>query len=58
MINLIPFDGYEFVPGGVCASKGFVAGGLHWRIQEKSDQKCLAMIYSKTPAGRRHVHSK
>ena len=49
MIKLIPFDGYEFVPGGVCAPKGFVAGGLHCGIRKNQTKKDLAMIYSKVP---------
>ncbi len=49
MIKLIPFDGYKFVPGGVCAPKGFVAGGLHCGIRKNQTKKDLAMIYSKVP---------
>lgn len=38
------------VNGGVCAAKGFTAGGVHCGIRKNRTKKDLAMIFSKTPA--------
>jgi len=35
------------VAGGVCAAKGFLAGGIRCGIKESSSKKDLALIYSK-----------
>ena len=35
------------VTGGVCAPKGFLAGGIRCGIKESSQKKDLALIYSK-----------
>jgi len=37
------------VSGGVCAAKGFLAGGMRCGIKESSRKKDLALIYSKEP---------
>ncbi|MEG2859311.1 MAG: bifunctional glutamate N-acetyltransferase/amino-acid acetyltransferase ArgJ [Clostridia bacterium] len=34
----------QTIPGGVCAPKGFVAGGLHCGIRKNKDKKDLAVI--------------
>lgn len=35
----------KFVPGGVCASKGFYANGVHCGIRKNKDKRDLALIY-------------
>ncbi|MFV0401380.1 MAG: bifunctional glutamate N-acetyltransferase/amino-acid acetyltransferase ArgJ [Oscillospiraceae bacterium] len=37
------------VNGGVCAPKGFSAGGVHCGIAKKADKKDLALIFSEQP---------
>lgn len=37
------------VNGGVCAPKGFVAGGIYSGIRKNPNKKDLALIYSKVP---------
>ena len=37
------------VSGGVCAPKGFQAGGIHCGIKAKSKKRDLALIYSEKP---------
>ena len=37
------------IEGGVCAPKGFVAGGLHCGVRKNKDKKDLAMIACETP---------
>ena len=38
------------IPGGVCAPKGYTAGGIYCGIRKRNDKNDLAMIFSKTPA--------
>ncbi len=37
---------YQFVEGGVCAAKGFLASGVHCGIRKNQTKKDLALIYS------------
>ncbi|MBE7025883.1 MAG: bifunctional glutamate N-acetyltransferase/amino-acid acetyltransferase ArgJ, partial [Ruminococcaceae bacterium] len=39
----------EMIQGGVCAAKGFVAGGIHCGIRKNRTKKDLALIYSEVP---------
>ncbi|MGI5958541.1 MAG: bifunctional glutamate N-acetyltransferase/amino-acid acetyltransferase ArgJ [Massiliimalia sp.] len=48
-MNLIEFEGFEFVDGGVCAPKGFQAAGVHCGIRKNKSKKDLAMVYSTVP---------
>lgn len=48
-MNLIEFEGFTFVPGGVCAPKGFQAAGVHCGIRKNRTKKDLGMIYSTVP---------
>lgn len=43
-MSMIEFDNYPFVKGGVCAAKGFVAGGVNAGIKAGSTKKDLAVI--------------
>ena len=40
----------KLIPGGVCAAKGFTAGGVHCGIRKSRTKKDLAMIVSEVPA--------
>ena len=41
---------YKEINGGVCAAKGFSAGGVHCGIRKNHDKKDLALIVSSVPA--------
>ena len=38
------------IEGGVCAAKGFTAGGIYCGIRKRNDKNDLALIFSKVPA--------
>lgn len=40
----------KLITGGVCAPKGFKAGGIHCGIRKNKDKRDLALIYSEVPA--------
>ncbi|MBQ6466637.1 MAG: bifunctional ornithine acetyltransferase/N-acetylglutamate synthase [Clostridia bacterium] len=40
----------KMITGGVCAPKGFKAGGIHCGIRKNKDKRDLALIYSEVPA--------
>ncbi len=40
----------KLVSGGVCAAKGFTAGGIHCGIRKNRSKRDLALIYSEVPA--------
>lgn len=42
------FQGYQYVEGGVCAARGFVANGLNCGINPDKKKNDLGMIYSET----------
>ncbi len=42
----VMFDGYKFIEGGVCASKGFSASGVHCGLRKNPEKPDLALIYS------------
>ena len=49
MINKVEFDGFEYIDGGVCAAKGFKAGGIHCGLThagaiDTSTKNDLAML--------------
>lgn len=44
----VRFKGYDFVDGGVCAAKGFLAGGVHCGLRRNKQKPDLALIYSET----------
>ena len=47
----------KFIDGGVCAAKGFKAGGIHCGIRKNRDKKDLSLIYSKVPAAAAAVYT-
>ena len=40
----------KHIEGGVCAAKGFTAGGIHCGIRKNRTKKDLALIVSEVPA--------
>ena len=40
----------KFIYGGVCAAKGFTAGGIHCGIRKNKEKRDLSIIYSETLA--------
>ena len=47
----------KFVQGGVCAAKGFTAGGVHCGIRKNRDKKDLSLIVSETKASAAAVYT-
>lgn len=43
------FEGYEYIEGGVCAAKGFMANGLNCGLNQDKNKKDLGMVYCDTP---------
>lgn len=42
------YEGYTYIPGGVCAAKGFLANGLNCGLNPDKNKNDLGMIYSST----------
>ncbi len=47
----------EIIKGGVCAAKGFLAGGIHCGIRKNKTKKDLALIYSEKRAAAAAVYT-
>ena len=47
----------NIINGGVCAAKGFTAGGVHCGIRKNRTKRDLALIYSETPAAAAAVYT-
>lgn len=47
----------KFVEGGVCAAKGFTAGGVHCGIRKNKDKKDLSLILSECRASAAAVYT-
>ena len=47
----------KFIEGGVCAAKGFKAGGVHCGIRKNKSKRDLAMIFSDVPASAAAVYT-
>lgn len=47
----------EYINGGVCAAKGFLAGGVHCGLRKNASIKDLALIYSTVPASAAAVYT-
>ena len=43
-------DGIEIIDGGVCAPRGFTAGGIHCGIRKNRSKRDLSLIYSSVRA--------
>ena len=41
---MIEFENYKLIDGGVCAAKGFIAGGINVGIKKGSTKRDLAVI--------------
>ena len=47
----------KFIEGGVCASKGFKASGVHCGIRKQTTKKDLALIVSEVEASAAAVYT-
>ena len=47
----------KLIEGGVCASKGFSASGIHCGIRKSRTKRDLGLIYSETPAAAAAVYT-
>lgn len=47
----------KLISGGVCAAKGFLAGGIHCGIRKNRTKRDLALIYSEKPASAAAVYT-
>ena len=47
----------EYIPGGVCAPKGFKAAGVHCGVRKNKTKRDLALIYSEKPASAAAVYT-
>ena len=47
----------EHIHGGVCAPKGFKAGGIHCGVRKNKSKRDLAMIVSEVPASAAAVYT-
>lgn len=47
----------EHIHGGVCAAKGFQAGGIHCGIRKNRSKRDLSMIFSEVPASAAAVYT-
>ena len=47
----------NIINGGVCAAKGFTAGGVHCGIRKNRTKRDLALIYSEVPAAAAAVYT-
>ena len=47
----------NFIDGGVCAAKGFLANGIHCGIRKNKAKRDLSMIYSTVPANAAAVYT-
>ncbi len=47
----------EFINGGICAAKGFTAGGIHCGIRKNKTKRDLSLIFSETKASAAAVYT-
>ena len=47
----------KIIEGGVCAAKGYTAGGVHCGIRKNKTKKDLALIFSEVPANAAAVYT-
>ena len=47
----------ELIKGGICAAKGFTAGGVHCGIRKNKSKRDLALIFSETKANAAAVYT-
>lgn len=48
---------YQFIEGGVCAAKGYKAGGIHCGIRKNHTKKDLALIVSQVPCAAAAIYT-
>lgn len=47
----------KLIDGGICAAKGFTAGGIHCGIRKNKSKRDLSLIYSEVPASAAAVYT-
>ncbi len=57
-IALEPFEGYTYEEGGVCAARGFIAGGLNCGLNSDSGKNDLCLIYTEKEANGAAVYTR
>ncbi|MEI6578154.1 MAG: bifunctional ornithine acetyltransferase/N-acetylglutamate synthase [Eubacteriales bacterium] len=58
MSNTTAEDLTNFIDGGICAPKGFLANGIHCGIRKNKSKRDLALIYSETECSAAAVYTK
>ncbi len=53
----VKFKGYDFIDGGVCAAKGFLASGVHCGLRKNRTKPDLALVYSETMCNAASVYT-
>lgn len=43
---MVKFNGYNYIDGGVCATQGFLAGGVHCGLRKNKTKPDLCLIYN------------
>ncbi len=54
---MVKFSGYDFIPGGLCAAKGFKASGIYCGIRKNKSKKDLALIFAEKPCAAAAVYT-
>ena len=49
---------YTMIDGGVCAAKGFLAGGVHAGVRRSRTKKDLALIFSEKPCSAAAIYTR
>ena len=57
-IKMIPFEGYTYEAGGVCAARGFQASGLHCGLYPDAAKNDLCLVVSEKEAVGAAVYTK
>lgn len=57
-IKLLPFEGYVYEEGGVCAARGYQASGLNCGLNPDKAKNDLCLIYSEKEAAAAAVYTK
>ena len=52
------FEGYEYIPGGVCAAQGYVAAGLNCGLNPDKQKNDLCLVYSEQECSAAAVYTK
>ena len=56
-MEMIKEEGFSLIEGGVCAAKGFVAGGLHCGLYQDKAKNDLCLLYSEAECSAAAVYT-